>query len=138
MRLTATSAVVPQRRRGKSMYQASRPGGRTRSVLWGSRRVRRSVQVLFFACVFGVAAVAFAGPASAAPQTNSQQVSVASGTANLGGFTLQAPIELVSAGIPVVITDLTIGATASWSGNITTDVGWEGDKVRQGADLAVT
>jgi hypothetical protein len=96
------------------------------------------VQVLFFACVFSVAAIAFAGPASAAPQTNSQQVSVASGTADLGGFTLQAPIELVSAGIPVVITDLTIGATASWSGNITTDVGWEGDKVRQGADLAVT
>jgi hypothetical protein len=79
-----------------------------------------------------------AGPAVAAPKTNSQQVSVASGTADLGGFTLQAPIELVSAGIPVVITDLTIGATASWSGNITTDVGWESDKVRQGDDLAVS
>src|SRR5215831_7390529 len=119
-------------------HQASRPPVRTRSVFWGSRRVRRSVQVLFFACVFGVAAFAFAGPAAAAPQTNSQQVSLASGTANLGGFTLQAPVELVSAGIPVVLTDLTVGATANWTGNITTDVGWESDKVRQGDDLAVT
>jgi PKD repeat protein len=77
-----------------------------------------------------------AGSALAAPANNSQQVSVASGTADLGGFTLQAPVPLDP--LPIVLTDLTISATANWTGNITTDVGWDSDKVRQGADLAVT
>jgi hypothetical protein len=120
------------------MSQAPKPGGSKSNALWCSRTLRRATKILVFACAAGFAAVVFAGPAAAAPQTNSQQVSVASGTADLGGFTLQAPVEFVSVGIPVVLTDLTVSATANWTGNITTDVGWESDKVRQGADLAVT
>src|SRR5262245_10829281 len=106
--------------------------------MWFSKMRKRSILVLLFGCLSGLAALVLAGPAAAAPVTNSQQVSVASGTADLGGFTLQAPVEFVSFGIPVVLTDLTVSATANWTGNITTDVGWESDKVRQGADLAVT
>ena len=106
--------------------------------MWFSKMRKRSILLLLFGCLSGLAALVLAGPAAAAPVTNSQQVSVASGTADLGGFTLQAPVELVSAGIPVVLTDLTVSATANWTGNITTDVGWESDKVRQGDDLAVT
>src|SRR5262249_40539506 len=106
------------------------------NTMWLSKKCKRGTQVLLLACVAGLVAMALAGSALATPASNSQQVSVASGTADLGGFTLQAPVELVSAGIPVVLTDLTVSATANWTGNITTDVGWESDKVRQGDDLA--
>ena len=103
--------------------------------MWFSKRCTRSTKLLLLACVAGLAAMLLAGSALAAPANNSQQVSVASGTADLGGFTLQAPVPLDP--LPIVLTDLTISATANWTGNITTDVGWDSDKVRQGADLAV-
>ena len=75
-----------------------------------------------------------AGPAAAAPTTNTQIVSVKSGEANLGGFQLQAPVILPDP-VPIVLTDLTVSAKATWTGDLTTKLGWDNDKVRQGADL---
>jgi hypothetical protein len=85
----------------------------------------------------GLAAIIFAGPAAAAPTTNSQSVSVASAEADLGGFQLQAPLVFADP-FPIVLTDLTVSAKATWTGDITTDLAWDSDKVRQGADLAVS
>jgi hypothetical protein len=79
----------------------------------------------------------FAGSAVAAPATNSQQVSVASGEADLGGFQLEAPV-VPDPSLPIVLTNLTVSAQAKWTGDITTDVAWDSDKVRQGDGLAVT
>jgi len=84
------------------------------------------------------AAVVFAvGLAAAAPVNNSQAVSVASNQADLGGFQISAPI-VIPLPIPVVLTDLVVTANATWSGDITTNVGWDTDKVRQGQDLTVS
>jgi hypothetical protein len=75
----------------------------------GLQEVRRSVQVLFFASAFGVAAIVFAGPAAAAPQTNSPRVSLANGTADVGGFQLHAPVP--PSDLPtLVLTDFTMSA----------------------------
>ena len=62
--------------------------------MWFSKKYKRGTQVLLLACVAGLATMALAGSALAAPASNSQQVSVASGTADLGGFTLQAPVPV--------------------------------------------
>ena len=80
----------------------------------------------------GLAAV----PAAAAPASNSQAVPVASGQVDLGGFQILPPIPL-PAPLPIVLTDLTFTANATWSGDITTNVGWDSDNVRQGADLDI-
>jgi hypothetical protein len=101
---------------------------------------RRGTQVLLAAFLTGLAAILLAGPAAAAPTANTQVVHVVSGEAQLGGFQLQAPIiipDLPPLPVPIVITDLTSNAKATWSGDMTTSVGWDSDKVRQGADLAV-
>ena len=78
-----------------------------------------------------------AGPANAAPMSNSQAVSVASNSQDLTGFLIPGPIPL-PAPIPIVLTNVKVDATAKWSGDITTDVGWDGDKVRQGQNLDVS
>jgi hypothetical protein len=62
---------------------------------------------------------------------------VASGQIDLGGFQLQAPVVMPDP-LPIVLTNLTVTARAKWSGDITTNVAWDSDKVRQGADLAVS
>ena len=98
---------------------------------------KKTAAALLAMCVVGVAAFALAGPAAAAPTSNSQIVHVKSNEANLGGFQLQAPIVIPDP-VPIVLTNLTATAKASWSGDITTKVGWDSDKVRQGADLAVS
>jgi hypothetical protein len=97
---------------------------------------RRGVQALLALCVSALAAILFAGPAAAAPATNSQVVPLTSAPSDLGGFQLQAPIVFTDP-FPIVITDLTVTAQATWSGNITTNVGWNGDNVRQGATLDI-
>ena len=86
----------------------------------------------------GVVAIIFSvGLASAAPANNSQAGSVASNQVDLGGFQISPPIVLPLP-IPVVLTDLVVTANATWSGDITTNVGWDTDKVRQGQDLSVS
>jgi len=100
------------------------------------RRGRRATQALLAVCLTAVAAVLLAGPASAAATTSSQVVPVASNEASLGGFQLQAPIVIPDP-LPIVLTNLTFTAKATWTGNITTKVGWNSDNVRQGAKLDV-
>jgi len=93
-------------------------------------------RALLVLCLAGLAAIVLANSAVAAPQANSQVVPVASGAADLGGFQLQAPIVFIDP-FPIVITNLTLTAKATWSGNITTKVGWNSDNVRQGSTLDV-
>jgi hypothetical protein len=83
--------------------------------------------------VFAVAVV----PAAAAPTSNSQPVPVASDELDLGGFQLLVPIP-IPAPLPLVLTDIAVTATAKWSGDLGTTVGWDTDKVRQGVDLDVS
>src|SRR5438034_9489850 len=100
----------------------------------GHRRAR----ILPALCVAAlIASVVVAGSAMAAPVAKSQVVSVASSEVGLGGFQLQAPVVLPDP-FPIVLTNLTVTAKAKWSGDITTNVAWDSDKVRQGADLAVS
>ena len=101
--------------------------------MWYLTKFRAAVVA---ACLSGLAAVFLAGPAAAAPASSSQAVPVVSQTAQLGGFKLQAPIVIPDP-LPIVLTDLTLTATAQWSGDITTNVGWNSDNVRQGAKLDV-
>jgi hypothetical protein len=104
------------------------------------RRGRRSnsTRACLAVSLAGLAAIVFsAGPAAAAPASNSQPVSVASGQADLGGFVLPGPF-VFPLPLPIVLTDLHVTASAKWSGDITTNVGWDSDDVRQGADLDVS
>jgi hypothetical protein len=100
--------------------------------MWFSKKFR----ALLVLCLTGLAAIVLANSAVAAPQTNSQVVPVASGAADLGGFQLQAPIVFLDP-FPIVITNLTFTAKATWSGNVTTNVGWNSDNVRQGSTLDI-
>src|SRR3954454_13430685 len=103
---------------------------------YGGRRVRAVAALCVgFAATIAVAA----GPASAAPASNTQTVSVQSNEADLGGFKLQAPVVIPDPLLPapLVLTNLTVSAKADWSGDLTTKLAWDDDKVRQGADLLV-
>jgi len=100
------------------------------------RHGRRQTAILTAFVTALIALVALTGSATAAPVSNSQAVSVESNEASLGGFQLQAPIILPDP-FPLVFTNLTVSAKAQWSGQMTTNVGWDSDKVRQGVDLAV-
>lgn len=101
-----------------------------------TRRLRRRETFLAVAAAAVAAAALAASSATAAPTSNSQVVPVASGSVDLGGFAILPPIPL-PVPLPIVLTDLTFTAHATWSGNLTTNVGWDTDDVRQGADLAV-
>jgi PKD domain len=101
----------------------------------------RTTQAVLALCLALVAAFTLAtGSASAAPVSNTQTVSVKSNEANLGGFKLQAPVVIADPILPVplVLTDLTVSAKATWDGDLTTKLGWDDTKVRQGADLQVS
>ena len=101
-------------------------------------RIHTAARSLVVVLAAGLAAVVLAAvPAAAAPTSNSQAVPVASGPVDLGGFQLLPPIVL-PAPLPIVLTDITVTASATWSGGLTTNVGWDTDKVRQGADLDVS
>ena len=106
-----------------------------------TRRVGgRTTQAVLALCVALVAAMALtAGSALAAPASDTQTVSVKSNEADLGGFKLQAPVEIPDPllPVPIVLTDLTVSATATWDGDLTTQLAWDDTKVRQGADLQV-
>ena len=104
------------------------------------RRARRHTRMrglLAIALAVVAAGVVGAGPSNAAPMSNSQPVDVASGQQDLTGYVIPGPIVL-PAPIPIVLTQLHIDASAKWSGNVTTDVGWDSDKVRQGQTLDVS
>jgi len=104
-----------------------------------TRRLFRRTRGAFFA-VGAASLAAFVvavGPAGAAPASNSQSVPVVSGQVDLGGFQILAPIPL-PAPLPIVLTDLTFTAHATWSGDLATNVGWDSDNVRQGANLDIT
>jgi hypothetical protein len=74
-----------------------------------------------------------AGPASAAPTTDTFAVPITSGSASLGGFDIDGfePATLT-------VFHLHVTAHATWHGNPTTQAGWDSNKVRQGADLNVS
>jgi hypothetical protein len=100
----------------------------------------RKTQAVLALCLAPVAALTVAtGSALAAPASDTQTVSVQSNEANLGGFKLQAPVPIPDPllPVPIVLTDLTVSAKASWSGDLTTKLAWDDNKVRQGADLKV-
>jgi len=104
------------------------------------RRARRHTRMrrLFAIALAVVAAgVVGAGPSTAAPTSNSQPVDVVSGQQDLTGYVIPGPIVL-PAPLPIVLTNLHIDASAKWSGNVTTNVGWDSDKVRQGQTLDVS
>lgn len=113
----------------------------SRAHVVGARFVRRcgrrTTQALLAAALTCLAAVLLAGPATAAPTANTQAVPVDSNEIDLGGFKLEAPIVIPDP-LPIVLTNLEVHAKAKWSGDLTTTVGWDSDKVRQGADLAVS
>ena len=101
------------------------------------RRLRRIRHALLALCLATLGVMILAGPAAAAPTTNTQVVSVKSGEADLGGFQLKVPVVLPDP-IPIVLTNLTVSASAQWTGDLTTKLGWDTDKVRQGADVDVS
>jgi hypothetical protein len=100
------------------------------------RRSRRRMHALLVVCLAAFASIALAGPAAAAPTTNTQVVPVASSEVELGGFQLGIPV-IIPDPLPIVLTNLTLTAKAKWSGSLTTNVGWNSDNVRQGANLDV-
>jgi PKD repeat protein len=81
--------------------------------------------------------LSLAQPAGAAPMSNQQAVPVASTPQDLGGFKIAGPIPLPFP-LPIVLQNLVFTAHATWSGAITTNVGWEGDNLRQGANLDIS
>jgi hypothetical protein len=103
------------------------------------RNRRRGGRALLAAClvVVGATTVLTTTAATAAPMNNSQAVSVASGQLDLGGFKILVPIP-VPVPVPIVLTDLEFEASAQWTGDITTNVGWDGDFVRQGQNLDIS
>jgi PKD repeat protein len=70
------------------------------------------------------------GAASATPASNAFSVAVTSASADLGGFPIVA-VEPTT----LSVFNLTIAAHATWSGDISTTVGWDTSNVRQGANL---
>lgn len=75
-----------------------------------------------------------ASGASAAPASNVTAVSVASATADLGGYTITGDAPT----LPPTSFDLNVTATATWTGSLTTNLGWDSSDVRQGATLDVS
>jgi len=96
----------------------------------------RSARGFVALAVFAVVIMTTAGIADAAPANQQQPVPVTSGDVDLGGFEILPPIVL-PAPLPLVLTDLHFTAKAKWSGDLTTNVTWDSDDVRQGKDLDV-
>ena len=91
----------------------------------------RAVAALAAALVaFALGAV----PAAAVPASDAFVVPVASQSHNLGGFHIFGAI----ASLPPSPFDFTVTARATWSGAISTNVGWDSDNVRQGQDLDIS
>jgi hypothetical protein len=101
-------------------------------------RPRAATRTLVATLAASVLAIVFAvGVAAAAPANNSQAVPVASDQIGLGGFVLPGPF-VFPAPLPIVLTNVHVTANARWNGSITTNVGWDSDDVRQGADLDIS
>jgi hypothetical protein len=76
--------------------------------------------------------LASASGASAAPTTDSFGVAIASSSENLGGYDIEG-IEPAT----LSVLHLHVTASAKWSAVISTNVSYESDDVRQGAELSV-
>jgi PKD repeat protein len=74
-----------------------------------------------------------AAAASAAPTTDVAVNPIASGSQSLGGYDING-VEPVTG----TVFNLHATAHATWSGSLTTAVGWDTNKVRQGAQLDVS
>lgn len=109
----------------RSTSSSARPRGRPGRALGGAAAA--------LATVFGSLVVGASG-AAAAPMTNTTPVPLASASADLGGYALSG----TAATLPPTSINLNVTATATWTGSLTTAVGWDSNQVRQGATLAVT
>lgn len=95
---------------------------------------RRAVAGAAVALVTGVGSIVVSATgAAAAPMTNSTPVPLASASADLGGYMLTGYDPTTNTTV-----HFNIDATATWTGSLTTDVGWDSNQVRQGASLAVS
>jgi len=92
-----------------------------------NRRSRALIAALGAAGALAVPAVA-----SAAPVAQSYSMPIASGAANIGGYHIGG-----SAG-GLATFDVDVAARAKWSGRLSTIVGWDSAKVRQGSPLTVS
>ena len=81
----------------------------------------------------GALLVGASGPAQASAVSDVSVIPIASSSANLGGYTIVGvePITLT-------VFNLNVTAHATWSGSVTSAVGYESNDVRQGANLDVT
>ena len=104
------------------------------------RRVMRVPLALSMSMAALAGLTLVAQPAGAAPMSNQQAVPVASSSIALGGFSIAGPIPIPTPPPlpPIVLTNLMFTANATWSGAVTTNVGWEGDNLRQGATLDIS
>ena len=73
-------------------------------------------------------------PAAAVPTSDAFVVPVASQSHNLGGFHIVGFVP----SLPPSPFDFTVTAHATWSGALSTTVGWDTDKVRQGQNLDIS
>jgi hypothetical protein len=99
------------------------------------RRPGRRMKSLVLACLVAaaLAAMVTAGAASAGPTNDLTAVPIASASANLGGYDIEG-MEPAS----LTVFHLHVTAHATWAGDLTTNVGWDSNKVRQGADLELS
>lgn len=105
------------------------------SRTWLSGRRARSplIVMVLLATALGVTLVGTPA-ASAAPVVNTTAVPVASGSADLGGYTISGTAPT----LPPSSFNLTVTANATWTGSLTTNLGWDSNSVRQGATLDVS
>jgi hypothetical protein len=83
--------------------------------------------------VAALLAFVLAGTANAAPITDVNPVAVTSSSLDISGY----DIDGIDPGT-LTVFKLHVEASATWSGSLTTDVGWDSDKVRQGQDVTIT
>jgi hypothetical protein len=94
---------------------------------------RRALTALVAAAAFPAAALAAPGLAAATPMVESTNLAVSTGTVGLGSYT-------VNGSDPAIATawNLNVSGNATWSGNLSNNVGWNTSYLRQGAAPGVS